>query len=91
LRNEKNTGWEGGYRIPSFARWPGKIKAGTLSKLKYEPGPFGLKVERRSGTGGGPQRIQNHQADVGVNDGGGSRRLNVDLKQKLEKFQLFKI
>ena len=31
FRNEKNTGWEGAYRIPSFARWPGKIKAGTVS------------------------------------------------------------
>ena len=31
FRNEKNTGWEGAYRIPSFARWPGKIKPGTIS------------------------------------------------------------
>ena len=31
FRNEKNTGWEGGYRVPSFARWPGKIKPGSVS------------------------------------------------------------
>jgi len=31
FRNEKNTGWEGAYRVPSFVRWPGKIKAGTVS------------------------------------------------------------
>ena len=31
FRNEKNSGWEGAYRVPSFARWPGKIKAGTVS------------------------------------------------------------
>ncbi len=31
FRNEKNTGWEGAYRVPSFARWPGKIKAGAVS------------------------------------------------------------
>ncbi len=31
FRNEKNTGWEGGFRVPSFARWPGKIKAGSVS------------------------------------------------------------
>ncbi len=31
FRNEKNSGWEGAYRIPSFARWPGKIKAGSIS------------------------------------------------------------
>ena len=31
FRNEKNTGWEGAYRVPSFARWPGKIKPGSIS------------------------------------------------------------
>jgi arylsulfatase A-like enzyme len=31
FRNEKNTGWEGGFRVPSLARWPGKIKAGSIS------------------------------------------------------------
>ena len=31
FRSEKNTGWEGAYRVPSFARWPGKIKAGSVS------------------------------------------------------------
>jgi len=33
FRNEKNTGWEGAYRVPSFARWPGKIKPGTISNV----------------------------------------------------------
>jgi arylsulfatase len=31
FRSEKNTGWEGAYRVPSFIRWPGKIKAGRVS------------------------------------------------------------
>ena len=31
FRNEKNTGWEGGFRVPSLARWPGKIEAGAVS------------------------------------------------------------
>jgi len=31
FRNEKNTGWEGGFRVPSMVRWPGKIKAGKVS------------------------------------------------------------
>ena len=31
FRNEKNSGWEGASRVPSFARWPGKIKAGIVS------------------------------------------------------------
>jgi arylsulfatase len=30
FRSEKNTNWEGGWRVPAFARWPKKIKAGTV-------------------------------------------------------------
>jgi len=29
-REEKNTNWEGGWRVPAFVRWPGKFKAGTV-------------------------------------------------------------
>jgi arylsulfatase A-like enzyme len=29
-RSEKNTNWEGGWRVPIFVRWPAKIKAGTV-------------------------------------------------------------
>ncbi len=31
FRGEKNTNWEGGYRVPGFVRWPGKIEAGRIS------------------------------------------------------------
>lgn len=30
FRSEKNTNWEGGWRVPAFLRWPGKIQAGTV-------------------------------------------------------------
>ncbi|MEQ9395240.1 arylsulfatase [Haliea sp.] len=30
-RGEKNTNWEGGYRVPAMVRWPGKIAAGSIS------------------------------------------------------------
>jgi arylsulfatase A-like enzyme len=29
FRGEKNTSWEGGYRVPGVMRWPGVIKPGT--------------------------------------------------------------
>jgi arylsulfatase A-like enzyme len=29
-RSEKNTNWEGGWRVPAFVRWPAKFKAGTV-------------------------------------------------------------
>jgi arylsulfatase len=31
FRGEKNTNWEGGWRVPAMVRWPGKIAAGTWS------------------------------------------------------------
>ncbi|MFT5050643.1 MAG: arylsulfatase A-like enzyme [Chlamydiales bacterium] len=30
FRGEKNTNWEGGYRVPTAIRWPGHIKPGTV-------------------------------------------------------------
>jgi arylsulfatase len=31
FRSEKNTNWEGAFRVPLLARWPGKIAPGTIS------------------------------------------------------------
>ncbi|MFT7594220.1 MAG: arylsulfatase A-like enzyme [Paracoccaceae bacterium] len=31
FRGEKNTNWEGGWRVPSMVRWPGHIEAGSIS------------------------------------------------------------
>jgi arylsulfatase len=31
FHGEKNTGWEGGFRVPCMIRWPGQIKAGSVS------------------------------------------------------------
>ena len=30
FRGQKDSNWEGGWRVPCFMRWPGKIKAGTV-------------------------------------------------------------
>jgi arylsulfatase A-like enzyme len=30
FRSEKNSNWEGAYRVPALVRWPGKIKPGTV-------------------------------------------------------------
>ena len=29
FRSEKNTNWEGSYRVPAMVRWPGTVKPGT--------------------------------------------------------------
>lgn len=31
FRGEKNTNWEGGYRVPTIIRWPGVIEPGSVS------------------------------------------------------------
>ncbi|HEX7235920.1 MAG TPA: arylsulfatase [Gammaproteobacteria bacterium] len=31
FRSEKNSNWEGAYRVPCMVRWPGKIPAGAVS------------------------------------------------------------
>lgn len=31
FRSEKNTNWEGAFRVPCLVRWPGTIKPGTVS------------------------------------------------------------
>src|SRR5258708_3092927 len=31
FRNEKNSNWEGAYRVPCMVRWPGKIEPGSVS------------------------------------------------------------
>ena len=31
FRNEKNSNWEGAFRVPMLVRWPGRIKAGSIS------------------------------------------------------------
>ena len=30
FRSQKDTNWEGGWRVPAFIRWPGRIKAGSV-------------------------------------------------------------
>jgi len=31
FRSEKNTNWEGAFRVPQMIRWPGRIPAGVVS------------------------------------------------------------
>jgi len=31
FQGEKNTNWEGGWRVPAMVRWPGRVKKGSVS------------------------------------------------------------
>ncbi|MEK1907312.1 MAG: arylsulfatase, partial [Pseudomonas sp.] len=35
FRNEKNSNWEGAFRVPAMIRWPGKIKPDTVSNEMF--------------------------------------------------------
>ena len=52
FRSEKNTNWEGGWRVPIFVRWPGKIKPGSvLNDICLPPGLAADAPRRRGRTG----------------------------------------
>jgi len=71
FRGEKNTNWEGGYRVPMFARWPAKFKAGsvindTTSALDWVPtlmaaaGNPEIKEQLMQGTSLGDKKLKVH-------------------------------
>jgi arylsulfatase len=35
FRSEKNTNWEGAFRVPAMIRWPGKIRANTVTTQMF--------------------------------------------------------
>jgi arylsulfatase A-like enzyme len=71
FRSEKNTNWEGAYRVPAVVRWPGKIPAGVISNeimshLDWMPtlaaaaGDPDLKQNLLKGTRIGPKKAKLH-------------------------------
>ncbi|MEP5763259.1 MAG: arylsulfatase [Halieaceae bacterium] len=71
FRSEKNSNWEGAYRVPMMVRWPGKIPAGTVSNeimshLDWMPtiaaaaGDTDLKQRLLKGTRIGNKRAKLH-------------------------------
>jgi arylsulfatase len=70
-RGEKNTNWEGGFRVPALVRWPGRIKAGAISNeivshLDWVPtlmaaaGVPGIKEKLLAGHRAGPKQFRVH-------------------------------
>ena len=47
FRNEKNSNWEGAYRVPAMVRWPGHIPAGEVLQRDREPQRLVRHVARR--------------------------------------------
>ena len=65
FRSEKDTNWEGAFRVPALIRWPGKVKPGELygavlrRRLAAHPGgrggrrpePAGIRAKGSEGGG----------------------------------------
>ena len=49
FRSEKDTNWEGAFRVPEMIRWPGKIKAGTRLQRDHPAPRLVADVAGRSG------------------------------------------
>jgi hypothetical protein len=47
FRGEKNTNWEGGWRVPAMVRWPGKIAAGSVDQRDRPPHGLVADLRRR--------------------------------------------
>ena len=71
FRSEKNTNWEGAFRVPCMIRWPGRIEAGTVSNeivahLDWLPtflaaaGEPEIKARLRTGHRAGSKRFKVH-------------------------------
>ena len=71
FRGEKNTQWEGGYRVPTLIRWPGVIEPGTvindiaahedmLTTLLAAAGEPGIKQELLTGKQVGDRTYKVH-------------------------------
>ena len=71
FRSEKNTNWEGAYRVPAMVRWPGKIQPGIVSNeimhhMDWLPtfaaiaGNDKIKEELKEGTKLGNKSFKNH-------------------------------
>lgn len=71
FRSEKNTNWEGAYRVPAMVRWPGKIEPGVVSNeimhhMDWLPtfaaaaGDDKIKEELKKGTKLGNKSFKNH-------------------------------
>ena len=68
FRSQKDTNWEGGWRVPAFIRWPGKIKAGHgPERHRLSPGHAADVAGDRGRSGHQPeaaQRLQGRQQDL---------------------------
>ena len=57
FRGEKNTNWEGGYRVPALIRWPGHVKPGTEINDIISARGLGADAGRRRRRAGDQEKL----------------------------------
>ena len=74
FRNEKNSNWEGGWRVPAMVRWPGTIKPGSISnEIVHHMDWFPTFVEAAGG-----KDIKKRLKKGGVKSIGRSYKVHLD-------------
>ena len=73
FRSEKNTNWEGAFRVPMLVRWPGKI-AGGVGFQRDRPAPRLAADVPGDGRRAGHRR----EAEEGLQGGGKTFKVHID-------------
>jgi arylsulfatase A-like enzyme len=73
FRNEKNSNWEGAFRVPAFVRWPGHIRPGTVSNEMFSGLDWFPTLLAAAGDTGVKERLLN-----GWQSGGTTYKVHLD-------------
>jgi arylsulfatase A-like enzyme len=73
FRNEKNSNWEGAYRVPAVVRWPGKIPAGTVLNGIVSHADWFVTLAAAAGFTDAAERLK-----AGADLGGRTYRVHLD-------------
>jgi len=79
FRSEKNTNWEGAYRVPAFVRWPGHIQPGSVSNQIFSGLDWFPTLLAAAGDTDIKQRLLN-----GTSIGGKSYNVHLDGFNQLD-------
>jgi arylsulfatase len=80
FRNEKDTGWDGAFRVPALIRWPGHIKLGTNFTELFSAEDW--LVTLVAAASGDPNLREN--ATKGVKTGNKSFKVHLDGYNQLD-------
>jgi arylsulfatase A-like enzyme len=80
FRSEKDTNWDGAFRVPALVRWPGKIKAGTNFMELFSAEDW---LTTLVAAAGGDPNLRD-SALKGVSAGGKSFKVHLDGYNQLD-------